>query len=487
METTGGDLNRDIVIAYHLSRPRTGLDVITSRTKDEDGYFCMTLTAGEELAQLNTGMDYVFILDISGSMAHGGKLVLSRGSLEAFIKALGEQDRFEVVTFNVQPNPLFRGLLAADEKSKAEAAEFLAARRPAGGTVLEPALSTAYKYRDPDRPLNVVVLSDGLTEQGEARVLLQMIRSRPENVRVFCIGVGNDVNRPLLEQLADDSGGLAAFISQGDSFDRQAQAFRRKLTRPVADDLKITFDGSDVFDVEPVRLPNLYHGTPVRLYGRYRGQGTVKALVQAQVDGRELKMPFEIKFPQVDPANPEIERMWAWHKVQRLLKEADAGGSRGDAVLSQIVNLGQTYSIVTEYTSFLVLENDEEYKRWKIERRNASRIARDRRPQQELQAELERIRAKAVADIGPEAIAAPFPAGAASSPRSQAQAPRPDVPQELARNTPDDSGPRRGWNVDIVPGRGSSGSGAIDPVTFGMAVLLAGAALLAGRGRAVRK
>src|SRR5207247_3671802 len=64
--------------------------------------------------------------------------------------------------------------------------------------------------------------------------LLELIRTRPRNAKVFCIGVGNDVNRPLLEQMAQDAGGLSAFLSRGDNFARQAQAFRRKLTRPVA-------------------------------------------------------------------------------------------------------------------------------------------------------------------------------------------------------------------------------------------------------------
>jgi hypothetical protein len=34
-------------------------------------------------------------------------------------------------------------------------------------------------------------------------------------VKVFCIGVGNDVNKPLLEQIADDSGGIAALPLAG--------------------------------------------------------------------------------------------------------------------------------------------------------------------------------------------------------------------------------------------------------------------------------
>ncbi len=244
LESRGGSLAKDIVLACHLSRPHTGFDLITSRRDGEDGYFCLTLTAGEDLAKTEDGMDYVFVLDVSGSMADDGKLLLSKDSIGAFIEELGARDRFELMTFNVQPHLAFQQLRPATAEAKQTAIAYLATQQARGGTVLNPALTTAYKYAEADRPLNVVLLSDGLTEQQERRTLLELIRTRPRNAKVFCVGVGNDVNRPLLEQLAQDAGGLSAFLSHGDNFARQAQAFRRKLTRPVATDLQIDF-GAD--------------------------------------------------------------------------------------------------------------------------------------------------------------------------------------------------------------------------------------------------
>src|SRR4051794_37575393 len=85
LEAKGADLGRDVVVAYHLSRPKTGVDMVTSRQGGEDGYFCLTLTAGQELAAKDAGMDYVFLLDVSGSMNDDGKLDLSRNALAAFI------------------------------------------------------------------------------------------------------------------------------------------------------------------------------------------------------------------------------------------------------------------------------------------------------------------------------------------------------------------------------------------------------------------
>jgi Ca-activated chloride channel family protein len=480
LETTGGDLGRDVVLAFHMSRPKTGIDMITSRQAGEDGYFMLTLTAGEELAEQNAGMDYVFILDVSGSMNEGGKLDLSRNALGSFVNSLGDKDRVEVIAFNVQASTLFQKLVDADEDAKRRAAEFLASQTPRGGTQLSPAMDAAYRYADKERPLNVVLLSDGLTEQSGRSQLTQIIRARPQNARVFCIGVGNDVDRALLEQIAQDTGGLAAFVSRQDNFERQAAAFRRKLLRPVASDVRIEFAGVDAYDLEPKTLPNLYHGMPVRLYGRYKGAGDAKVTLKANVSGKPIEQAAPMSFPKADDTSPQIERMWAWHKVDRLLKEADAGGSR-TGVLDEIVRLGEGYSIATEYTSFIVLENDAEYQRWKINRRNLLRVERDRAAQQQVARQLETLRTRSAAAIGPvesDAVTNALDATRlrrASNPQPQTLAPT---------NAPAPTGGRNSRDFDLpVSGRPPSGGGggAIDPVTGGIVLASAAFAALAQR------
>jgi Ca-activated chloride channel family protein len=347
LETSGGDLSRDVVIAFQTERPRTGLDIVASRQPGEDGHFLLTLTAGKELEELNRGMDYVFILDISGSMANDGKLAVSRQSIAAFVSALAPEDRFEIITFNVAASTLFNRLSAVNDEAAKIARSFVEGQQARGGTNLRPALSTAYRYQDNDRQLNVVVLSDGMTEQREQQELLALIRERPSGSRVFCIGVGNEVNRPLLTQLAEGAGGLAAFISQEDSFERQAQAFRRKLLRPAASRVRLSFSGGDVYDVEPQQLPNLYHGAPLRVYGRYRSSGTVAVKLEADVLGAPLNQSVDLALPERESSNPEIERMWASHRVERLMAGDRETGSAGTSK-DEIVRLCEGYSIASE-------------------------------------------------------------------------------------------------------------------------------------------
>ncbi|HEX5718322.1 MAG TPA: hypothetical protein VF179_19325, partial [Thermoanaerobaculia bacterium] len=195
----------------------------------------------------------------------------------------------------------------------------------------------------------------------------------------------------------------------------------------------------------------------------YRGAGPVKIRVKADVAGKPLEQTIDLEIP-ADAENPEIERMWAWHRVQQLLKDADREGSRA-GVLDEIVRLGEGFSIVTEYTSFLVLENDAEYQRWQIQRRNALRIERDRRAQERVREDLDRIRDKTLAGLGPvevekRASVNPVPAAAPASPRPPAPTPEPQ---------------RNRGDVDL------GGGGALDGFAVALALLLAAASLRATR------
>lgn len=463
LEATGGDLNRDLVLAMKLSRPRTGIDWITSRPRNEDGYFLMTVTVGEELAPLDHGMDYVFVLDVSGSMANDGKLNLSRSSLAAFVEALDEKDRLEVIAFNVEPKLLFKVMSPISVETRKQAVGFIEAQTARGGTYLKPALEAAYKYHDPSRELVVVVLSDGMTEQAERAVLEPMIRQRPPSTRVFCIGVGNEVNRGLLTDLAEGAGGLAAFLSRGDDFQRQAVAFQRKLMRPVATDIEVKFDGVEVHDLEPRVLPSLYHGAPIRLYGRFKQSGKAELTLRAKVSGRELKQNATIEFPREDDSNPQIERMWAYRKVERLLREAQRGA--GATAIEEIVRLSEAYSIANEYASFLVLENDREFQRWQIARRNVVRLGRDRGAREQLLAQLETLRDSSLAAIGPEAAANVRLAAAPPAVPTPNLATAPPVGSRPAAPPP--ARERRGRGLDL-----NFGSGPVGPLFAVLGALL---------------
>jgi Ca-activated chloride channel family protein len=203
------------------------------------------------------------------------------------------------------------------------------------------------------------------------------------------------------------------------------------------------------------------------VFGRYVGGGDAEVTARGSVNGVEFKQSAKLQFPKSDPANPEIDRMWAWHRIDNLLKQADRNGSRND-VIPEVIKLGEGHSIVTEYTSFIVLENDAEFQRWKIARNNAIRSDRDRKAQELARSNLEKIRNKAIAGLGPQpevqlASLQPMVPSRAGRPPS-ASAPAPAPASQSSASAPE---PRSRRSFDF-----GGGSGPVGPLFLGLLLAL---------------
>ena len=96
--------------------------------------------------------------------------------------------------------------------------------------------------------------------------------------------------------------------------------------------------------------------------------------------------------------------MWAWHRVDRLLDDERRSGDAGAVVSDRSSSCAKSYSIVSEYASFIVLENDAEYQRWKIERKNEKRMGRDGAALEARREALQQMREEALAQLGPEGV-----------------------------------------------------------------------------------
>ncbi len=157
--------------------------------------------------------------------------------------------------------------------------------------------------------------------------------------------------------------------------------------------------------------------------------------------------------------------MWAWQRMEQLKRSHETKNNSG--LVDEIVRLGEAYSITSEYTSFLVLENDAEYQRWKIERRNAVRIVRDRTAQQRLRNQLDGLRSSALDAIGPDFAADEDLIAEVPKTVLPLTNGRPPVPLQTV------PAPSRSFNMP-----GFSGGGAMDPFSIVLGLTLAGSAFL---------
>jgi Ca-activated chloride channel family protein len=83
--------------------------------------------------------------------------------------------------------------------------------------------------------------------------------------------------------------------------------------------------------------------------------------------------------PAVDEENPELERLWALSRIDEVMQDIRERGESED-LQTQVARLGVDYSLVTDYTSMVVVR-DEQAEALGLGRRNADRVSRERAAQ----------------------------------------------------------------------------------------------------------
>ena len=206
----------DFKVVFSRTPDPLGIDLLAHRPAGGQGTFLLMISPG--LTAEKTAVqpkDVCFVLDTSGSMA-SEKLEQARRALTFCLANLGEQDRFEIVRFSTEAEPLFGRLEPVGSESLARAREFVAGLKPIGGTAIADALERALALRGKDRaadaarPYLVVFLTDGLPTIGETRedAIVARVKDAPAGTRIFSFGIGTDVNTHLLDRISGDTRGL---------------------------------------------------------------------------------------------------------------------------------------------------------------------------------------------------------------------------------------------------------------------------------------
>ncbi len=354
LDQPGAGLDRDFVLLYRL-RPDVParIELLTHREKDApEGTFMAVVTPGSDLAPIRRGTDWVFVLDVSGSMEGEKIRLLKQGVLKA-VRGLGREDRFQVVTFNGGARRVTPAWLAAEPASIAAAEGLVKALRADGSTNVHAGLSEAYALLDADRPTGLILVSDGVANVGHHHYRELIGLARKHDVRVFTFALGNSANLRVMRDMAVMSGGTTAAISTRDEIGAQLLLARDRMTHAALHGVQFELEGATV--VHPKTLPNLYLGQQLVVLGRYAGEGPAKLRVKARISGQPASWEVDVDLPAEATANPELERLYAFQAIEDLQRDSWLRTGDGGEARSAIVDMALRYSLVTDYTSMIVV------------------------------------------------------------------------------------------------------------------------------------
>ncbi|HET8577680.1 MAG TPA: VIT domain-containing protein [Methylomirabilota bacterium] len=381
VERQGLELNRDFVLYYRLEDGLPGrVELIPYRAfRDRPGTFLLLLTPGVDLKPLTSGADYVFVLDISGSMA-GPKLAIQSRGVGRALAQLKPADRFRIVTFATGATEVTEGWTSATSQNVAAAAKAVDALKAGGSTNLFAGVTLALKGLDNDRATSVLLLTDGVTNTGVVDPSAFEKLVREYDVRFFGFLIGNNSNWPLVRLIAESSGGFYATASTADDIIGQLLLAKSKITSEALHGATLKISGVNVFDGTEGAIGKIYRGQQLALFGRYEKGGSATVTLKATLTGEDKTYTTTVRLPDVDTANPELERLWALNRIEAVEMMKLAGRMPAREADQQVRDLGLSYQLVTDQTAMVVM-TDESFAERGIERRNRARIALERQAQ----------------------------------------------------------------------------------------------------------
>ena len=355
--------NKDFILKYDVAGAKIE-DAMLSQAAPANlkvgpgGYFTFILQPPARVAPADlTPKELVFVLDTSGSM-WGFPLEKAK---ELVIRALDELypgDTFNIITFSGDTHILFPEPVYPTAENIRKAKELLSTRNGGGGTEMMKAIRAALDPSDAQDHLRIVCfVTDGYV--GNDMEIIGEIQKHP-NARVFSFGIGNSVNRFLIEGMAKAGRGDSEIVGLDDKAGAAAHRLYERLRTPLLTDVSIDWNGLPVTDVYPQRLPDLFSGKPLVITGRYTAPASGTIHLRGNQAGEKIDRVISVTLSG-EPAKQDILRsFWARRKIDHLMS-ADwsglQGGNMKPELQNEITQLGLDYRLMTQFTSFVAVED----------------------------------------------------------------------------------------------------------------------------------
>ena len=344
--------NRDFILDYKLTGTEISSGLMLG-TGDSENFFLLMVQPPERYTpETIPPREYIFILDVSGSM-YGFPLDTSKELIRDLAGSLRETDRFNVILFSDSLIQMSPESVPATAENVQKAFALIDNEEGGGGTELAPALETALAIpASPGAARSVIAITDGYIS-GE-REIFDIIGRNIGTTNFFSFGIGSSVNRYLIDGIAKTGLGESFVVTDPSEAASTADRFRTYIQSPVLTDVQVTYDGFDVYDIEPPTLSTLFASRPIVLFGKWKGEPSGTIHITGKTGGRDYAEDIPVSAAIPLEANNIIQYLWARTRVERLTDYGMTEDLQANAK-KEVTELGLRYSMMTPYTSFIAV------------------------------------------------------------------------------------------------------------------------------------
>ncbi len=349
--------NKDFVMKYAVVGEKPEMAVLAHSNGPEQGYFMLMIQPklDAELAEAPP-REIVFLVDVSGSM-RGEPTQKVKETMHHFLRRTKPNDTVQVITFSNRADKLFEKPAPAIQANIEHALNFTQQIRGGGGTEMLKAIKLVLNEPvDPERVRIVVMLTDGYIGN-EAEIIAEIDRRAGDQIRFSALGIGTSPNRYLIDGVAKHGGGLADVIELNTDPGPLVAQIAERIHRAQLAKIQIDWNGLSVYETYPRRIPELWAGRPVIMFGRYGAGGSKEIRLSGSAEGKPLKYKLHVTLRDVQPAHDVLSKVWARKKIEDI--SARLYTANAPEIIEEITNIALTHRLMTQYTSFVAVdEND---------------------------------------------------------------------------------------------------------------------------------
>jgi Ca-activated chloride channel family protein len=335
--------NRDFVLSWDLGQTQSQAAMVA-----HDDHFTLTVQPPELVPDEQAlPRELVFVVDTSGSMT-GVPLDTAKALMRRALAGLRPDDTFTVLNFSGDVAALSDTLLPADAHNIEQGLAYVNTMQGFGRTEMSAGIRAALELpRERERMRIVLFLTDG--HIGDEEAIFDLIEQNIGDTRLFSLGVGSSPNRYLLDGMAHVGHGAVTYASEREKIEQVVGRFYERIETPVLTDLEIDWQGLAVAEVYPGKLPDLFAGQPLTVFGRYHGTPSGEIVVRGRARGQTVEIPVSFELAKADDL-AGVSSIWARNKIDALLGYPNRKGTEENK--QAVIELALQYRIMTEYTSF---------------------------------------------------------------------------------------------------------------------------------------
>ena len=349
--------NRDFVMKYAVVGEKPEMAVLAHSKGSDQGYFMLMIQPKLDAELVKAPpREVVFLIDVSGSMG-GEPTEKVKEAMRHFFRLSKPDDTVQVITFAGSANKLFEKPVPATEENVSRALHFTQQIRGGGGTEMLKGIKMVLNEPvDPERVRIVVMLTDGYIGN-EAEIIEEVGRRSGDQVRFWAIGIGSSPNRFLIDGVAKQGGGMSGVIELDTDPKELVSQIVERIHRAQLAKIQIDWNKLSVSEIFPRRIPELWAGRPVIVFGRYAEGGKTRIKLTGVAEGKPLSYSLDVTLPREQPKHGVLSKMWARKKIADI--SAQMYYANTPEVVEEITQVALAYRLMSQYTSFVAVDESE--------------------------------------------------------------------------------------------------------------------------------